>query len=239
METNQNDAARPPRIRPEWGAALAEAFAHPSMHVLSAFLRQRLADGIEIYPPPTQMFAAMDAVAPDDVLCLILGQDPYPTRGNAHGYAFSVPRGVAVPASLANIQRELESDLGIAPPGHGNLETWAAQGVLLLNTLLSVERGAPLSHKGKGWERFTDAIIAHVAASPRPTVFMLWGAQAQKKAVMIDETRHLVIRTPHPSPLSAHTGWFGSRPFSRANAFLVKSGRPQIDWASPASPTTA
>lgn len=236
MEERREGAGRRPRIRSEWAEALEGAFADPSMAALSTFLRDRIAAGVEIYPPTAQIFAALDAVAPEQVACVVIGQDPYPTRGNAHGYAFSVPMGTAVPASLANIQREIHSDLGIEPPGHGNLEGWAAQGVLLLNTILTVERGAPLSHKGRGWERFTDAVIAHVAASTRPTVFMLWGAQAQRKAAMIDEQRHLVIRTPHPSPLSAHTGWFGSRPFSRANAFLESKGRPAIDWGQDVGP---
>lgn len=219
-----------PRIRSEWAEALADAFAHPTMRDLSAYLRDRKASGAEVYPPSDQIFAALDAVAPENVRCVILGQDPYPTKGNAHGFAFSVPMGTRIPQSLVNIHKEIETDIGGGRPTHGNLESWASQGVLLLNTLLTVERGAPLAHKGKGWERFTDAVIAHVASSQTPTVFMLWGGTAQKKAKMIDETRHLIIRTPHPSPLSAHTGWFGSRPFSQANAFLAKHGRGEINW---------
>jgi uracil-DNA glycosylase len=220
-----------PRIRTEWRDALATAFADPRMGLLSDHLKRRKAEGAEIYPPNADIFAALDAVAPDDVRVVILGQDPYHGPGQAHGLSFSVRPGVPVPPSLANIHKELRDDIGIPIPSHGSLSCWAQQGVLLLNSLLTVERGAPLSHKGKGWEQFTDAVIAHVAASQLPTVFMLWGAHAQKKARNVDEGRHLVIRSVHPSPLSAHGGFFGSRPFSRANDFLRANGRGEIDWS--------
>lgn len=220
-----------PEIRPEWAEVLAEAFAQPSMKALAGFLQTREEAGTEIFPPSSQIFAALDAVPPSAVRCVILGQDPYPTPGNAHGFAFSVQHGVKIPASLANIYRELESDIECRSPEHGNLKAWAQQGVLLLNTLLTVEKGQPLSHKKKGWEPFTDAIIRHLGVSSRPIVFMLWGGQAQRKGPMIDTNIHLVINTPHPSPLAAHTGWFGSKPFSRANAFLEKCGRGTINWS--------
>lgn len=221
---------REPRIRAEWRKALSGAFASPTMERLSSFLRERKAGGAEIYPPNGDIFAALDAVAPHEVKVAILGQDPYHGPGQAHGLSFSVQPGIAVPPSLVNIHRELHSDLGIDIPTHGSLIRWAQQGVLLLNSLLTVERGSPLAHKGKGWEQFTDAVVEHVAASEVPTVFMLWGAHAQKKGRGIDEKRHLVIRTVHPSPLSAHRGFFGSRPFSRANEFLVRNGRAPINW---------
>lgn len=219
-----------PNIRPEWAEALSDAFAAPALATLSAHLRERKAQGVEIYPPGGQIFAALDAVAPDDVKVLILGQDPYHGPEQAHGLSFSVQRGIPVPPSLVNIHRELHEDLGISIPKHGSLTCWAEQGVLLLNALLTVERGTPLAHKGRGWEAFTDAVVNRVARSERPTVFMLWGSHAQKKAKGVDEGRHLVIRTVHPSPLSAHRGFFGSRPFSRANRFLEANGRRPVDW---------
>lgn len=220
-----------PRIRQEWRDALEGAFTDPRMKLLSSFLRERKAAGAEVYPPSADIFAALDAVAPDDVRVLILGQDPYHGPGQAHGLSFSVRPGVAVPPSLANIHKELRDDVGVPVPDHGSLLNWAQQGVLLLNSLLTVERGSPLAHKGKGWEQFTDAVVTRIAASSNPTVFMLWGAHAQKKARNVDETRHLVIRSVHPSPLSAHGGFFGSRPFSRANAFLKANGRGEVDWS--------
>lgn len=222
-----------PRIHPEWREALGDAFAAPAMAGLSAFLRRRRAEDAQVYPPNAEIFRALDLVPPSAVKVLILGQDPYHGPGQAHGLSFSVRPGVPVPPSLVNIQKELKTDLGIDPPGHGFLEAWAERGVLLLNSLLTVERGQPASHKGRGWEAFTDAVVATVAASDRPTVFMLWGAHAQKKARRVNEGRHLVIKSPHPSPLSAHVGFFGSRPFSRANAFLEKRGRGAINWSLP------
>lgn len=219
-----------PRIRREWAEALTDAFAAPRMQELSEHLRERKRAGVEVYPPSDHIFAALDAVPPKDVRVLIIGQDPYHGPGQAHGLSFSVPRGVPVPPSLINIHKELVEDLGIPAPGHGSLEKWARQGVLLLNSLLTVERATPLAHKGRGWEAFTDAVVDVVATSTRPTVFMLWGSHAQKKAAKVDEDRHLVIRSVHPSPLSAHRGFFGSKPFSRANAFLKDKGRGLIDW---------
>ncbi len=167
---------------------------------------------------------------------MILGQDPYHGDGQAHGLCFSVKPGVRTPPSLVNIYKELQADLGILPVRHGFLESWARQGVLLLNSVLTVEQGMAASHQGKGWERFTDAVIRQVNDEAESVVFMLWGAYAQRKAAFVDASRHLVLRAAHPSPLAAHNGFFGCRHFSRANDFLVSRGRTPIDWKLPDSP---
>lgn len=164
---------------------------------------------------------------------VILGQDPYHGEGQAHGLSFSVRPGVRIPPSLVNIYKELQNDLGIPPARHGFLEHWAEQGVLLLNSVLTVERALAASHQKRGWETFTDAIIRAVNDQQQPVVFILWGSYAQKKAAFVDQSRHLVLRSAHPSPLSAHNGFFGTAPFSKANAFLEANGRPPIDWALP------
>jgi uracil-DNA glycosylase len=200
---------------------------------LKAFLTAERAAGKTIYPRAGDWFAALDATPPDTVRVVILGQDPYHGPGQAHGLAFSVQPGVRVPPSLINIYKELDADLGIPPARHGHLMHWAQQGVLLLNSVLTVEAGQAASHQGRGWEALTDAVVAHVAARAAPAVFLLWGAHAQKKAARVDEGRHLVIRSAHPSPLSAHNGFFGSRPFSRCNAYLEAQGMAPIDWALP------
>jgi uracil-DNA glycosylase len=161
---------------------------------------------------------------------LILGQDPYHGPRQAHGLCFSVQRGVAIPPSLANIHKELHDDLGIPPPGHGNLEAWAVQGVLLLNTTLTVRAGQPASHAGHGWETFTDQVIRAVDAKDHPVVFILWGSHARKKKALIDTSHHTIIESAHPSPMSAHNGFFGSRPFSRTNAALAAAGLDPVDW---------
>ena len=185
-----------------------------------------------VYPPHPDVFAALHLTPYADTRVLILGQDPYHGSGQAHGLCFSVPAGVAIPPSLANIHRELADDVGVAaPPGHGSLEAWARQGVLLLNATLTVRAGQAGSHQGKGWETFTDEVIAAVNAKPEHVVFVLWGSYARKKRALIDATRHTIMESPHPSPLSAHNGFFGSRPFSRANAALVAHGQQPIDWA--------
>jgi uracil-DNA glycosylase len=180
---------------------------------------------------------ALELTPLDEVKVVILGQDPYHGPGQAHGLCFSVQPGVRTPPSLVNIYKELESDLGIKPARHGFLEHWARQGVLLLNSVLTVEMGRAASHQGKGWERFTDAVIAKVNARAEPVVFMLWGAYAQKKAAFVDSIdkggRHLVLKAAHPSPLSAHNGFLGCRHFSKANAFLEQHGMKPIDWALP------
>jgi len=201
-------------------------------HQLGEFIQNRLASGATIYPP--QPFRALELTPLANVRVVILGQDPYHGEGQAHGLCFSVQRGVRPPPSLVNIYKELQSDLGCVPPRHGNLTPWAEQGVLLLNSVLTVEAGRAASHQGKGWERFTDAIVRLLAEQDRPLVFILWGAYAQRKGAFIDKTRHLVISSAHPSPLSAHNGFLGSKPFSRANRFLEDHGQKPINWALPA-----
>ena len=220
------------KLHPSWLAPLQREFDSPYMADLRAFLLAEKAAGKRIFPKGADWFRALDLTPPERVRVVILGQDPYHGEGQAHGLCFSVQPGVKVPPSLVNIYKELKSDLGIDPPGHGFLEHWAKQGVLLLNNCLTVEMGLAASHKGRGWERFTDAVVAQVNALPDPVVFMLWGSHAQKKAASVDP-RHLVLKSVHPSPLSAHGGFFGSRPFSQANAFLRAHGRGEIDWALP------
>jgi uracil-DNA glycosylase len=203
------------------------------MRLLSDFLDAEERSGKTIYPPREQWLAALELTPLDQVRIVILGQDPYHGPGQAHGLAFSVQRGVKVPPSLVNIYKELESDLGLPRPTHGNLTHWAQQGVLLLNNALTVEAGKAGSHQKRGWEHFTDAVIAAVAAQDKPVVFMLWGSHAPKKAARIPALgtgRHLVLQAPHPSPLSAYTGFFGCRHFSQANAFLEAHGRGSVDW---------
>jgi len=231
-------AHRPaPRLDPSWAEPLADMFAAPMMADLRAFLLAQKAQGKRIFPRGSEIFRALDLTPLDKVRVVILGQDPYHGEGQAHGLCFSVQRGVRPPPSLVNIFKEMKTDLGLDPPRHGNLTHWAEQGVLLLNSVLTVEMGQAASHQGRGWEKFTDAVIALVARQERPVVFILWGAYAQKKAAFVKDVgqggRHLVIRSAHPSPLSAHNGFFGSRPFSRANAFLEAHGEPPIDWRLP------
>jgi uracil-DNA glycosylase len=223
-----------PRIDPSWEGPLADALACPGMAALHAFLEAEARAGKAVFPPAEDRFRALALTPLDAVRVVILGQDPYHGPGQAHGLSFSVRPGVKVPPSLVNIFKELHADLGIAPAGHGFLEHWAKAGVLLLNTALSVESGRAGSHRGRGWEAFTDAVIRVVAAKREPVVFLLWGAHAQAKAAFVaDDGPHLVLTAPHPSPLSAYKGWFGSRPFSQANAFLAAHGRAPIDWALP------
>lgn len=228
------------KLHPDWIARIGGEFAQPYMAALKQFLADERAKGKTIYPRPRDWFAALDATPPGQVRVVILGQDPYHGPGQAHGLCFSVQPGVRVPPSLVNIYKELRDDLGIAPAPHGHLAHWARQGVLLLNNCLTVEAGQPASHQGKGWEKFTDAAVAAVAADPAPKVFILWGSHAQKKAAngpgLGAGSPHMILRAPHPSPLSAHNGFFGSRPFSQANAFLDAHGRGAIDWRLPDSP---
>lgn len=221
------------RLDPAWRNALAAEFDAPYMGLLRDFLVKEKSEH-QVYPPGPEIFAALDLVPPDRVRVVILGQDPYHGPGQAHGLSFSVRPGVRTPPSLVNIFKELHSDLGIEPARHGFLEAWARQGVLLLNDSLTVRHREANSHKGAGWERFTDAVIRIVDAGP-PTVFLLWGAKAREKAASVDRSRHLVITTSHPSPLgdACNKGFFGSRPFSRANAFLEERGRGSIDWRLP------
>lgn len=222
------------KLDENWRTPLAREFASPHMEHLRAFLLEEKAQGKRIFPKGGEYFRALDLTPLDKVRVVILGQDPYHGEGQAHGLCFSVQRGVRTPPSLVNIYKELQADLGIPPASHGNLTCWAEQGVLLLNSVLTVEMGKAASHQGKGWEKFTDAVIALVAAQERPIVFILWGAYAQRKAAFVTSVeqggRHLVIKSAHPSPLSAHNGFFGSRPFSRANAFLREHGEGEINW---------
>ena len=223
------------RLEPSWKARIGDWFERDDMRALSTFLRERKAAGARIYPPGPQIFAAFDATPFDAVKVVILGQDPYHGDGQAHGLCFSVLPGVPVPPSLENMFKEIQRDLGIPRPDHGYLMPWARQGVLLLNSVLTVEEARAGAHQGRGWERFTDAVIRAVNEQEKPVVFILWGSYAQKKASFVDSRRHLVLRSPHPSPLSAHNGFFGTRPFSKANEFLEKHGRTPIDWQLPAT----
>jgi uracil-DNA glycosylase len=201
----------------------------PTFRALAAFLRDE-ARVHAIYPPAREVFRALELTPLRRVRVLLLGQDPYPGAGQAHGLCFSVRPGVKPPASLRNIFRELEADVGIAPPAHGSLERWATQGVLLLNAALTVRAGEPNSHRDRGWEPFTDEIIRRVARKRKPVAFALWGAFAQKKLALIDTRRHAVVTAAHPSPLSAKHGFFGSRPFSRINAALQAADAAPVDW---------
>lgn len=222
------------RLSPAWREALADQFPSPHMDRLRTFLVAEKQAGKEIFPAGDHIFRALDLVEPQDVKVVILGQDPYHGPGQAHGLSFSVRPGVRPPPSLVNIYKELQADLGYAPPKHGFLEHWARQGVLLLNDSLTVERASAGSHRNKGWEPFTDAIIRVVDRGPS-SVFILWGRNAQAKAASVDKSKHLVIATSHPSPMgdSCNKGFFGSRPFSLANAFLKQYGRGEIDWKLP------
>jgi uracil-DNA glycosylase len=221
------------KLHESWKAALQLEFDSDYMAALKTFLTAEKAAGKTIYPKGSEWFRALDLTPLDRVRVVILGQDPYHGPGQAHGLCFSVKPGVRPPPSLLNIFKELESDLGIARPRHGFLEHWAQQGVLLLNSVLTVEMARAASHNQKGWERFTDAIVAAVNAKPEPVVFMLWGSYAQKKAAFVDAARHLVLKAAHPSPLSAHNGFLGCRHFSQCNAFLQSKGQPPIDWTLP------
>ena len=224
------------RLHWSWLEPLRTEFSSPYMGDLKRFLLAEREAGQRVFPKGAEWFRALDLTSLDKVRVVILGQDPYHGEGQAHGLCFSVKPGVRPPPSLVNIYKEMRSDLGIEPARHGFLEHWANQGVLLLNSVLTVRMGAAASHQGKGWEQFTDAVIRLVNARPDPVVFMLWGSYAQKKAAFVDGSRHLVLKAPHPSPLSAHNGFFGCRHFSKANEFLESRGLPPIDWALPACP---
>lgn len=217
-----------------WRPALDPVLALPECRRLDAWLRTEEDGGRTIYPPRGQRLRALELTPLEAVKVVILGQDPYHGPGQAHGLAFSVPEGVRVPPSLVNIYKELESDLGVPRRPHGNLDHWARQGVLLLNNSLTVEAGKAGSHAGRGWDAITDAAVAAVAARAEPSVFILWGNHARKKASripeLVDNGGHLVLASPHPSPLSAHAGFFGSKPFSKANAFLKAKNRGPISW---------
>ncbi|NET10771.1 MAG: uracil-DNA glycosylase [Symploca sp. SIO2B6] len=219
------------KLEPSWKAVLEDVFAAPYMRSLKQFLVAEKAIGKVIYPRGSLIFNAMNSTPFDQVKVVILGQDPYHGPGQAHGLCFSVPEGIAPPPSLRNIFQEIEQDLGVQVPRHGCLQGWANQGVLLLNSVLTVEQHKAASHKGRGWEQFTDAIISALNQQRQNLVFLLWGSYAQQKGKFIDRGRHLVLTSPHPSPLSAHRGFFGNRHFSKANAYLQQNGIEPISWS--------
>jgi uracil-DNA glycosylase len=225
-------------MKTDWNPVLAAELAEPYWAELQSFVAAERAAG-PVYPPKDDVFNALHFTPFADVRVLIVGQDPYHGPGQAHGLCFSVRPGVAIPPSLGNMFKELRTDLGVEPAKHGNLEAWARQGVLLLNTTLTVRAHQANSHQGKGWETFTDAVIAAVAAKAERVVFVLWGASARKKKALIErlggggDEGHVIVESAHPSPLSAHNGFFGSRPFSRINEALADAGREPIDWALP------
>jgi len=216
-------------VTTDWNPLLRDQFDQPYWADLQAFVEDERRRG-PVYPPRDEVFAALHHTSHGATRAVILGQDPYHGPGQAHGLCFSVRRGVARPPSVANIHRELHDDLGVPPPVHGNLERWAAAGVLLLNTTLTVRGGEAGSHRDRGWERFTDRIIEVLSARAEPLVFVLWGSSARAKRPMIDTGRHGVVESTHPSPLSAHRGFLGSRPFSKVNALLADRGADPIDW---------
>lgn len=216
----------------DWNPHLRDEFAKPYWHDLQRFVHDEREQHL-VYPPAADVFAAIHLTSYADTRVMILGQDPYHGPRQAHGLCFSVQRAVAIPPSLANIYKELRSDLGIEAPRHGNLVHWATQGVLLLNATLTVRAGQAGSHQGRGWETFTDQVIRVVNDKTDPVVFVLWGAYARKKKALIDTARHAVIESAHPSPLSAHNGFLGSKPFSRTNDALCARSRQPIDWRLP------
>lgn len=216
-------------MHPSWKTALSAEFRKEYFTKLVDFVNAERRN-YTVFPPEGDVFNAMKTTTFEDVKVVILGQDPYPGPGQAHGLSFSVKKGVPLPGSLLNIYKELETDVGFKPPGHGCLQDWAQRGVLLLNTVLTVRAHEPNSHEGHGWEELTDAAIKALVTRPKPVVFILWGANARKKTAFIDRTRHTVIESVHPSPRSAQTGFFGSKPFSQANQMLDVTGMGKIDW---------
>jgi uracil-DNA glycosylase len=227
------------KLEASWKARVGDYLDRPDMQQLSEFLRAELRAGKTIYPPPRRIFAALDATPFEQVKVVILGQDPYHGPGQAHGLCFSVLPGVPPPPSLVNIFAEIQSDLGIARPDHGCLLPWARQGVLLLNAVLTVERGLAGSHQGKGWEGFTDSIVDHLNREREGLVFLLWGSPAHAKGRLVDAMRHRVLKAPHPSPLSAHRGFFGCRHFSKTNQWLTEHGQTPVDWQLPPAASIA
>ncbi|NJP67990.1 uracil-DNA glycosylase [Streptomyces spiramenti] len=219
------------KLPESWRDVLGEELAHPRYEELAAFVTAERASG-PVFPPPEEVFAALEATPYHDVRVVVLGQDPYHGEGQGHGLCFSVRPGVKVPPSLRNIYKELLTDLGHPAPDNGYLMPWAHQGVLLLNTVLTVRSGEANSHKGRGWEKFTDAVISAVSARSEPVVFVLWGNHAKKKAALIDTDRHAIVDGAHPSPLSARK-FLGSKPFSRIDAALAAQGHRPIDWRVP------
>lgn len=216
-------------LKNDWANFLNDEFKKEYYLKLREFLKREYAMQT-IYPDMYDIYNALHYTSYENTKVVILGQDPYHGPNQAHGLSFSVQKGVAIPPSLQNIYRELQDDLGFAPPSHGYLKKWADEGVLLLNTVLTVRERQPASHRGQGWEQFTDKVIQTVNEKTEPVVFILWGRHAQAKEALLTNDRHLVIKSPHPSPFSANRGFFGSRPFSRANAFLQANGRTPVDW---------
>lgn len=216
-------------IHNEWYPWLKEEWDQPYFRQLSAFLKVQYANK-EIYPPRTQVFSAFEVCDLPDIRVVILGQDPYHEPHQAHGMCFSVNPGIEIPPSLQNIYAELKTDCGCYIPNNGYLLSWAKQGVFLLNTVMTVERGRANSHQGRGWETFTDHVIQKINEKEDPVAFLLWGRNARSKIPMIDESKHLVLEAAHPSPLSAYRGFFGCRHFSRANAFLKSNGKEPVNW---------
>jgi len=224
------------KLAPSWLEGLGNEFEQPYMVKLCAFLAAEQAAGKVIYPSGDELFNAFNYTPLEQVRVVILGQDPYHGPEQAHGLCFSVKPGVPVPPSLRNIYREIQAELGVTMPAHGCLDSWARQGVLLLNSVLSVEQGMAASHQGQGWEQFTDRAIELVNRETESVVFMLWGAYAQRKGAIIDQQRHCVLKAPHPSPLSAHRGFVGCGHFQQANNYLLARGRGTIDWSVPVQP---
>ncbi len=221
-----------PKLPASWRPVLARELDEPYFRKLKLFLEQEQKAHV-IYPPQKDIFAALEITPYENVNVLLLGQDPYPGANQAHGLCFSVRPGIKPPASLRNIYKELQSDVGFRIPNNGYLVPWAQQGILMINAVLTVRAGEPNSHQGKGWENFTDAVISRVNERESPVVFVLWGAYAQKKIKLIDTDRHTIIKSAHPSPLSARNGFFGSRPFSAINKALRAARKPEINWQLP------
>ncbi|NLY57098.1 MAG: uracil-DNA glycosylase [Gammaproteobacteria bacterium] len=231
--------SRPVQLAEDWKQALGDEFEQPYMQQLREFLLAEKAAGKQIYPPGSLIFNALNSTPLGRVKVVIIGQDPYHGPGQAHGLSFSVPPGVRPPPSLQNIFKEIQRDLGQPIPAHGSLQSWADQGVLLLNAVLTVTQGQAGAHANRGWERFTSRIIELLNQQCEHLVFMLWGSYAQKKGAQIDVSRHCVLKSVHPSPLSAHRGFIGCGHFSAANAYLQENGRHPIDWRVPELPVGA
>lgn len=230
-----NDYIKHFELEPSWEKVLGNHLKEPYISSLAAFVEKERAFGASVYPPRDLVFNAFNKTPYDQVKVVIMGQDPYHGPGQAHGLSFSVPHGITLPPSLQNIFKELAADVGTTMPTHGCLSTWSEQGVLLLNATLTVRQGEPMSHHGKGWEHFTDAVIAKLCERKDPVIFVLWGKSAQEKGRNIQSwstsgAKHTVLTAPHPSPFSAHSGFFGCKHFSKINEMLVKQGKRPIDW---------
>ena len=231
LKANDSFAAMDVKIEPSWKAVLQDEFKKPYFKQIVEHLKTEREQGKTIYPPGSLIFNAFNQTPFDQVKVVILGQDPYHGPGQAMGLSFSVPRGIMPPPSLVNIFKELQDDTGMRIPQHGDLTAWARQGVMLLNASLTVRAADPMSHSKIGWHLFTDAVISKISQQRTRVVFLLWGKFAQEKTKLIDDSKHLVLKAAHPSPLSAHNGFFGCRHFSKTNEYMVKNGMDPIDWA--------